>query len=596
MNRARSLLLWLGLAVVVIQSIGSSGGSGALAQGDRTVWAQVAGAVPSSIDLNAVFLVDSDNAWVAGGTADGSGRACKLERRAERWSSLPCAQLRSGLTSIVALPDGSAWAVGGSNLVAHYTGGAWREEPTDLPSTGLPANLSTLQMLGNGSEGWAAGFRQVASDPNRSEPVLLHYIGGNWTVDGSITGPGGINSLHFTGGAGWAVGSAGIWRYERGSWHKEVEPAPCGDFPGCYPTLSHVRAVSAEEAWIVGSRSATCGICVSLPYALHRTGGQWQVVLPNTQVPGPPILPSEASVLTQSGFVGSNFGLAVGFQFKRDSDPNDNRRPMALRFDGTWRIESLPDVTGQLFAVSVMDTGHALAVGPKGLIIGYGYGSAQALPTVTPVAFPFPTSTSQPAALPTDRVPDPHDPNVTYFGVVGHTLRGNVRAYWLKYGGLPQFGYPITEEFPEVSSSGGKLYTVQYFERARFEYHPENKPPYDVLLGLLGNTITTSRRGEMVFQPVAQQHEPGVLYFRQTSHNIAVQFSAYWQAHGGLPVYGYPITEAFPEKSPTDGKTYLVQYFERNRLEYHPELPEPFRVSLGLLGVEVLRERGWLPR
>ncbi len=28
---------------------------------------------------------------------------------------------------------------------------------------------------------------------------------------------------------------------------------------------------------------------------------------------------------------------------------------------------------------------------------------------------------------------------------------------------------------------------MQYFERAVFEAHPENKPPYTILLGLLGN-------------------------------------------------------------------------------------------------------------
>ena len=32
----------------------------------------------------------------------------------------------------------------------------------------------------------------------------------------------------------------------------------------------------------------------------------------------------------------------------------------------------------------------------------------------------------------------------------------------------------------------GKVYTVQYFERAVFEMHPENKAPYDVLLSQLG--------------------------------------------------------------------------------------------------------------
>ena len=39
----------------------------------------------------------------------------------------------------------------------------------------------------------------------------------------------------------------------------------------------------------------------------------------------------------------------------------------------------------------------------------------------------------------------------------------------------------------EKSEIDGKTYTVQYFERAVFEYHPENSPPHDVLLSLLGD-------------------------------------------------------------------------------------------------------------
>ena len=41
-----------------------------------------------------------------------------------------------------------------------------------------------------------------------------------------------------------------------------------------------------------------------------------------------------------------------------------------------------------------------------------------------------------------------------------------------------------------------------------------------------------------------------------------------------------------------DGKTYLVQYFERNRLEYHPENKgTPYEVLLGLLGVQTYQAR-----
>ena len=39
----------------------------------------------------------------------------------------------------------------------------------------------------------------------------------------------------------------------------------------------------------------------------------------------------------------------------------------------------------------------------------------------------------------------------------------------------------------------GKTYTVQYFERAVFELHPENQPPYNVLLSLLGRQASQSR-------------------------------------------------------------------------------------------------------
>jgi len=49
------------------------------------------------------------------------------------------------------------------------------------------------------------------------------------------------------------------------------------------------------------------------------------------------------------------------------------------------------------------------------------------------------------------------------------------------------FGLPLSD--PQIESIEGKDYTVQWFERARFELHPENAPPYNVLLGLLGTEV-----------------------------------------------------------------------------------------------------------
>jgi hypothetical protein len=205
--------------------------------------------------------------------------------------------------------------------------------------------------------------------------------------------------------------------------------------------------------------------------------------------------------------------------------------------------------------------------------------------------------------LPTDRVPAPanqysttNPEGVFYFRETGHTLGGPFLKYWLKNGGLELFGYPLTEPFEEISRTDGKKYQVQYFERERFEYHPENKgTPYEVLLGLLGNDIlAASCRSFPKATPPTGSLPPDRLYFPQTGHYLGFGFKAYWQQYGGLSIFGYPVSEAFTEQG-TDGKNYVVQYFERARFEYHPEFAgTKYEVQLGLLGWQILRQRGWV--
>jgi beta propeller repeat protein len=82
--------------------------------------------------------------------------------------------------------------------------------------------------------------------------------------------------------------------------------------------------------------------------------------------------------------------------------------------------------------------------------------------------------------------PAPAEPGATHFPETGHTLSGRFLTYWQTHGGLTQQGYPISEPFTETSDLDGRPYLVQYFERAVFEYHPGNPPPYDILLSQLG--------------------------------------------------------------------------------------------------------------
>ena len=177
-----------------------------------------------------------------------------------------------------------------------------------------------------------------------------------------------------------------------------------------------------------------------------------------------------------------------------------------------------------------------------------------------------------------------------FFPETGHFLCGGFRSYWERFGGLAIFGYPITDEF--VDPTTGRV--TQWFERARFEWHPGAWPErYDVLLGLLGRELTRGREEEAPFQPA--QPIPGCTYFPETGHNLCGGFRAYWEEFGGLAVYGFPISEEFLEVNPDTGQTYVVQYFERQRLEWHPgEWPERFDVMLGRLGAELL-QRATIP-
>jgi hypothetical protein len=194
---------------------------------------------------------------------------------------------------------------------------------------------------------------------------------------------------------------------------------------------------------------------------------------------------------------------------------------------------------------------------------------------------------------------DPNNANNGgFYTETRHNMSPLFRNYWDSKGGLAQFGYPRTEAIREFNPSDGKIYTVQYYERNRFEYHPENVgSPYEILLGLLGNQLTETRRnqGEQPFKRVDPPiNQPNIAYFPLTGHTLSNSFRDYWEANGGLSIYGYPISEEFKEVNPDDGKTYTVQYFERNRFEYHPENKDTkYEVLLGLLGNSLLRIKGW---
>ncbi len=185
-----------------------------------------------------------------------------------------------------------------------------------------------------------------------------------------------------------------------------------------------------------------------------------------------------------------------------------------------------------------------------------------------------------------------------YFPETQHSLRGVFRAYWQRHGGLPIFGFPISEEFIEKSEDG-RDYTVQYFERHRFEYHPENVAPYDVLLSRLGDTTLRNQGRDWFSFPKGQQ-QADCQFFADTGHSVCGAFLTYWRSNGleidgragktaseSLALFGQPISEPQVETL-EDGRQYTVQWFERARFEDHGG-----QVLLGLLSNDLARSKGY---
>lgn len=175
-------------------------------------------------------------------------------------------------------------------------------------------------------------------------------------------------------------------------------------------------------------------------------------------------------------------------------------------------------------------------------------------------------------------------------------------SFWQSNGGLAVFGYALAGAAPERNADAPQEFITQWTERTRFEQHPEQAAPYNILLGRMG----AERLTQLGRDPAAEGRESGpqagCLWFETTGHNVCDQaggqgFKSYWQSHGlklasldayrrSLALFGLPLTAAREEQG-ANGETVLTQWFERARFEWHPNNPSDYRVLLGLLGAEV---------
>jgi hypothetical protein len=155
-----------------------------------------------------------------------------------------------------------------------------------------------------------------------------------------------------------------------------------------------------------------------------------------------------------------------------------------------------------------------------------------------------------------------------YFSETGHNVKGDFLKF---YNSNPNatflYGYPITEEF---TGKDGK--TVQYFQRARFEYRADLPEGQRVELTQLGRVSYISTG------PLDVSNTFACRTYAETGYPVCFAFLEFFDQYGGVAQFGYPISgfEYHENK--------IVQYFEKARLEWQAWNVEGQRVVVSDLG------------
>src|SRR5206468_1148179 len=123
---------------------------------------------------------------------------------------------------------------------------------------------------------------------------------------------------------------------------------------------------------------------------------------------------------------------------------------------------------------------------------------------------------------------------------------------------LAVLGAPLGPIRQELAGDCRTTTSVLYTERQRLELHPELDWPFRVSGTQIGAAIyqlkyhvrAAPRRLNLAGDAIADE-----------------RFKAFFQAYGGLPVFGYPVSGALAEPDSGTEQMKTVQYFERARFE-----------------------------
>ncbi|MDQ2806017.1 MAG: hypothetical protein M3Z04_03720 [Chloroflexota bacterium] len=516
------------------------------------------------IGPQSLAVLSPSDIWTAGTTTDPAGGSVRAQIHhwdGTAWTNMPLPRYDGAfdtLFALAAIAPNDIWAVG--PRVLHWNGAQWQTVAAPLGSLG---ELHGVAASGPNNV-WAVGR---ISEAGQSHNLTIHWDGQQWNripiPEMAGGGPIGLQAVAvLSAGDVWAVSNTNdeqalVAHWDGNAWSRVDAPHPPGS------DLHAITALAADDIWAVGEAMADQQNLDA--FVLHWDGHTWSRNL----TPSFQDQPGRTKHLQVTGVAARNpqdvwlianqNGEAVGLARWTGNSWARSRNPLPNSLSGEVQAGRIVAAGGGLWAVSNM-----LGTPPhysQSAILRYGAG-----PCTANRSFPE----------------------------TGHTVTDPLLAYWEEHGALAQQGYPLTELHAEASPTDGKMYQTQYFERAVFEQHPENTPPYDILLSLLGVEAYTQRYGA-AGAPGQHVNTDRARLFPETGHTVGGDFRLYWEAHGGLAQQGYPISEEFQERNALNGQTYTVQYFQRAVFEYHPEnAGTPYVVLLSQLGRFAAQRRGLL--
>jgi hypothetical protein len=340
-------------------------------------------------ELAGVSALSRSNAWAVGYRSTSSAyKALILRWNGSPWTKVtsPLPGRDSLLNDVTAQSPSDAWAVGSyettsggfRTLALHWNGTTWTQVPSPSPEVTDGSFLVSVTAL-SPSDAWAVGWYYLTGG-EASNTLALHWDGTRWAVArspnplrGSFDVLNGVSALSAS--DAWAVGSYQnatgrqrnlILHWNGTSWATVASPKP-GGIDDSY--LSAVSVLSTSDAWAVGYYSTGSG---QKNLILHWNGTRW------TQVasPGP-----TGGALSGVSAVSPSDAWAVG-NYVKDISNTLVDKTLVLHWNGAaWAVVASPDPGGAtgtvLNGVSALSPADVWAVGsansdspqPKTLIL-----------------------------------------------------------------------------------------------------------------------------------------------------------------------------------------------------------------------------------